>query len=190
MDASQLLRIRMEQAPKIIPRSKPVDASFLTYQRMITANATCRCDTPQPPIPLETGVKYEGCTIPGSNKCVFLQKEGHLRMGSSGSGSKVYSGDVALKNAGNAQYSTPGVQNGQLYITISGCCDADAGYYGEPGRYDPLRPDDRLLLKKAPCGNCIDNKRYVGPECCSDPGHVDSLPAGCNNCCKGVVVNY
>jgi hypothetical protein len=185
MDSSQLLRIRSEQAPKLINTAKTVDSSLLTYQRMITANSTCiPTNNSQTTIPLDKGTIVESCTTSGT--CYFAQKQGSLYLPSSGSGSKVYSNFVALKNAGNAEKCTA---NPNQFITLSGCCSPSAGYYPEPGRYDPDRPNPDLI-KRSPCGYCNGPPRYVSKECCDEPGLVYSLPAGCNNCCKGVVQNY
>lgn len=201
MDASQLIRIRMEKAQKFVARAQPQDSSMHTYRTMIKA-ASGGCPAPTP---RTSGVSGQAATpgfveqyssrtaepagtvvTPNGTYVTRVQTvaaEGHLRLGSQGSGSLKYSSDsVAYRNAGRAECTGPAPNGAPLALPTPGC-DGN-GVYAEPGRYDPAHPDSRLLLVSAPCGIPQVAPHYVTPPCTNDGtpiyinGSWSNLPNG------------
>jgi hypothetical protein len=184
MDASQLIRIRMEKAQKYVARAQPTDSSMHTYRTMIQA-ASGGCPAPTPRTSGVSGQaatpgfveQYSSRTAEPAGTVVTpdgtyvtryqtLAAEGHLRLGSQGSGSLKYSGDsVAYRNAGRAECTGPAPNGTPLALPTPGC--DDNGVYAEPGRYDPAHPDSRLLVP-APCGIPQVAPHYVTPPCTND----------------------
>lgn len=188
MDASQLIRIRMENAQKFVARAQPADSSLHTYRKMITA-ASGGIVGGQPAIqPRTSGISGQAGTpgyveqyssptaepvaatllADGSRPVQYrtLAQESHLRLGSQGSGSFKYSCDsVALRNAGRAECTGP-VPNGAPLALPTPGCDSSGVYY-EPGSYDLGHPDDRLLVP-APCAPNHDQRRVVPAPCAND----------------------
>ena len=188
MDASQLIRIRMENAQKFVARAQPVDSSFNTYRKMITA-ASGGIVGGQPAMEArQSGVSGQAATpgyveqyssstaepvaatllADGSRAVQYrtLAQEGHLRLGSQGSGGFKYSCDsVALRNAGRAECTGPAPNGEPLALPTPGC--DSSGVYYEPGSYDLGHPDSRLLVP-APCIPDHDQRRVVPVQCAND----------------------
>ncbi len=177
MDASQLIRIRMEAAQQYKSRAQPaVDASLQTYRTMIKA-AAGGC-LPQPATPTGFVEQCPNCdnrvvgTVQVGDTFVrqtrTLAQEGHLRLGSQGSASQIVSADaIAYRRAGRAECAGPAPSAVGITVPTPGCGDCETAVYGEPGRYDPLRPDDRLLVP-APCGIPAEERRVVPAPCAHD----------------------
>ena len=177
MDASQLTRIRMEAAQQYKSRAQPaVDASLQTYRTMIKA-AAGGC-LPQPATPTGFVEQCPSCDnrvvgvtqIDGTTvrQTRTLVQEGHLRLGSQGSASQFVSADaVAYRRAGRAECAGPAPSAVGITVPTPGCGDCATAVYGEPGRYDPLHPDDRLLVP-APCGIPAEERRVVPAPCAYD----------------------
>jgi hypothetical protein len=183
----------MEQAQKYVSRAQPTDSSMHTYRTMIKA-ASGGCPPPAG-LPRVSGLSGQAST-PGYveqynnprsepagtvvtpdgtyvTRFQTIAAEGHLRLGSQGTGSLKYSSDsVALRNAGRAECSGPLPNGTPLALPTPGC--GNAGVYLEPGRYDPNHPDDRLLVP-APCGIPQVVPHYVPPKCTFDgtPLYID-----------------
>jgi hypothetical protein len=188
MDASQLIRIRMENAQKFVARAQPVDSSLNTYRKMITAASGGIVGGQPASQPRTSGISGQAAS-PGyveqySNpraepvaatlladgtrviQTRALVQEDHLRLGSQGSGSFKYSCDsVAYRNAGRAECTGP-VANGEPLALPTPGCDSSGVYY-EPGSYDLSHPDERLLVP-APCAPTHDERRVVPAPCAND----------------------
>jgi len=188
MDASQLIRIRMENAQKFVARAQPVDSSLNTYRKMITAASGGIVGGQPASQPRTSGVsgqaatpgyveQYSSSTVEpvaatlladGSRPVQYrtLAQESHLRLGSQGSGSFKYSCDsVALRNAGRAECTGPAPNAQPLALPTPGC--DSSGVYYEPGSYDLAHPDDRLLVP-APCAPTHDQRHVVQAPCAND----------------------
>ncbi len=162
MDASQLIRIRMEKAQQYVSRNKPVDSSLQTYRTMIAA-ASGGCTTPNnstvgfveqcaSPTAVPVGVTMRDGVVLAREYRTKTQED-HLRLGSQGSGSfKVSCDSVALRNAGRAECSGPSRTAAPIGISyMTPGCEPNSSVYYEPGSYDLAHPDPNLLVP-APCG--------------------------------------
>ena len=188
MDASQLIRIRMENAQKYVSRSQAVDSSLHTYRKMITAASGGIVGGAPAIQPRTSGVsgqaaapgyveQYSSSTAEpvaatlladGSRVVQYrtLAQESHLRLGSQGSGAFKYSCDsIALRNAGRAQCTGPAPNGEPLALPTPGC--DSSGVYYEPGSYDLGHPDSRLLVP-APCAPTHDQRHVVQAPCAND----------------------
>jgi hypothetical protein len=177
MDASQLTRIRMEAAQQYKSRAQPaVDASLQTYRTMIKAAAGGCAAQPAQPLGLVeqcpncdnrvVGTVQVGDTFVRQTRT--LAQEGHLRLGSQGSASQIVSADaIAYRRAGRAECAGPTPSAVGITVPMPGCGDCSGAIYGEPGRYDPLHPDPRLIVP-APCGIPAEERRVVQAPCAND----------------------
>lgn len=188
MDASQLIRIRMENAQKFVARAAPVDSSLNTYRKMITAASGGIVGGQPAAQPRTSGISGQAASpgyveqysnplaepvaatlLADGSRAVqtrALVQESHLRLGSQGSGSFKYSSDsVAYRNAGRAECTGP-VPNGAPLALPTPGCDSSGVYY-EPGSYDLGHPDARLLVP-APCAPTNDQRHVVPAPCAND----------------------